>query len=502
MVRVNEIDKHLVADIVVGYYNRQNFRESQLLADRHSVRNKSRSSAAPQGLHHNMPGSGSGSSNNSDPEDDVDSPPPLAEPDGRCLPPSIDDNDRELAPSLQLRMPAMAQGGDSGILTLSLAEQRKERRRERRQAHQDRLRQQEAERESERRRMQADKERREREVARAVREAEDAERVRLLREAQEAENAAPVAARLMRTMQRKAAGAVAAAKLRVGGGTGSIVVDAGGGSTHQAVMTDAPADVYAPRHELRGKNHQLTDIASDGDNPPSGRRPSQVTFDKEELPGERPGDDRLEQRRRRNDGIVGGGGGGGGNLGRIPMPPDKRVRKGKSPTDREAGAAPTNDKKNRRQRPKKAAKAKADPPREGKDDTKPGAKTLPLSRAREKAAAAASAHDTVGGREGGKLTADTIVISAPSTAETRQQVRAEGADADLPRRKPSQERVGETRAVFVHRSSLVPSSVEGAAAGEAGEQTTGSVARAEAEAEVTRQRKKSTKGRVGSVLPT
>eukprot|EP00903_Cladosiphon_okamuranus_P020991 g19283.t1 len=210
MVRVNEIDQHLVADIIVGYYNRQRFRDSQLLADRHSVGSKIRSPATANRI---MRRSDSDGTKSNDPEETLENGSPHATaPNGLCFPPSLDDGDRELVPQLYLRTSTKPNAGGGEILTVSLAEQRKQRRRERRQAHQASLRQKEAERESERRRMRAEKERRDREVARAVREAEDAERVRLLREAQEAENAAPVAARLMRTMQRKAAGAVAAAK--------------------------------------------------------------------------------------------------------------------------------------------------------------------------------------------------------------------------------------------------------------------------------------------------
>lgn len=469
MVRVNEIDQHLVADVIVGYYNRQNFRDSELLAGRHSVGSKSRSPANANRIMRKT--DSSDGTNNSDPEEDLENGfLPAAAPDGLCFPASLDAGNRDLAPQLHLRTSTTPTAGSGEIVTQTLAEQRRERRREQRQAHQARLRQKEAERESERRRMRVDKARREREVARAVRDAEDTERVRLLREAQEAENAAPIAARLMRTMQRRAAGAVAAAKARAGAGAGVVAVAAGGVSTQQTMATGNPADDSPFGLELGEKNHQRTENAPDGDDLPTYRRPSQVRFDKEQLPiyG--------SNSREREDGPPAG--------------------------DRKVSVALTNASKKGRQWPQRGAKARAHPPPEGEDGTKPETTTPPLSRAREKAATAASATDTAGAGEAGKLGSDKVAMSTHQvTGAMPQQPSGAGADTDLRRRKPSEERVGEPRAVFVHRASMVASSIDGAAAWEeAVGQTGGSVA--EQEARASHVRRKSTKGRVGSVLPS
>lgn len=500
MVRVNEIDQHLVSDIIVGYYNRQNFRDSQLLADRHSMKSKTRSSASS---HRVMGTNDSDSTNNSDPEEDVRNVTPHAASDGLCFPLSVGDGGRELVPPLHLRTSGMAVGatrkpskdfavaedGGGEIMTLTLAERRRERRRERQQAHQERLRRKDAERESERRRMRADKALRDREVARAVREAEDAERVRLLREAQEAEDAAPVAARLIRTMQRKAAGAVAAAKSRAGAGADVVAATAGSGSSQRAMATGTPADDGPFRRERGEENHQQTQNGPEGEDLPVGRRPSQVTFDNEMVQVERSaGGSGLERGRRSNDGD-------GGNLGGTTMHVDNRVRKAKPPADEnKLGEALTNDSKKGRHRPKKGS------PSQGKDDTSPGATTPPLSRARERAAAAAAPTDALKDREGAKATSDVIVMSAPAEVATLQAEEA-GGDTDVRRRKPSQERVGEPRAVFMHRASIVPSSIDAPTSGEAARgEMPGSVTGEEAGA--IHQRRQGIKGRVGSVLPT
>lgn len=499
MVRVNEIDQHLVSDIVVGYYNRQHFRDSQLLADRHSLGPKSRSQAATKPILRRN--DSDANSSNSDPEEDAEDGSLQAAPDGLCLPPPLDDGDRELVPQLKLRTSTTPAGEGGENLTLTtVAGQRRERRRGRRQAHQDRIRTKQAEHESERRRMRADKERRDREVARAVREAEDAERVRLLREAQEAEDAAPVAARLMRTMQRKAAGAVAAAKARTAAAAGVAGGAEGGGSTQQAVGTGDPAYNNSRfRRDLTEKNHPLlAPNAPDEDEFPANRRPSQVRFDKEQRPLERSHGDGLELRRRSNDGD-------GRNLGGTTVKSEKRESKGEAPVDEgKVGAALTTDTKSRRQRPKKGSKAGADPPPEGNDATVVRATTPPFPRAREKAAAAASATITVSDMGGGNSTSDAVVASTLETAATLTpppQAKEARGDTDFRRRKPSEERVGEPRAVFMHRASMVPFSTDAAAAGEAASgQVAGAVAGEEAGA--THQRRRSTKGRVGSVLPT
>lgn len=340
MVRVNEVDRYLVADIIVGYYNRQNFRDSQLLADRHSSGSKPCSSVSTPSPHRIVPGGGSDSTDSSGQEEDVEIAAPQAAPDGLCFPLSLSDDDQELEPALHLRTSMIAargggkpsrdftgtEGGEGQIMKkLTLAEQRRDRRRQRRQVHQDRLRQNEAERQSERRRMRADRERRDREVARAVREAEDAERVRLLREAQEAENNAPIAARLMRTMQKKAAGAVAAAKSTAAAGAGVADIAAGGGPTRQTVAADTPAHDGSSRHEPGEKKPQQAPNMPGGDDFPADSRPSQVRFDKGEIPLEKSRGNDFERRRRSNDGDGGDFGGQG--------------KKGEPPADNKVGAA-------------------------------------------------------------------------------------------------------------------------------------------------------------------
>ena len=493
MVRVNEVDGYLVSDIVAGYYDRQHFRDSQLLADRHSAGPKSRGQAAIKPILRRND-SDDGNDSNSDSEEDAENGCLRAAPDGLCVPPSLADGDRELVPQLKLRMSTTPTGGAGEVMTLTVAEQRRERRRERRKAHQDRIRMKEAERESERRRMRADKERRDREVARAVREAEDAERVRLLREAQEAEDAAPVAARLMRTMQRKAAGAVAAAKARAGASAGvaAVVVDRVG-PTKEPVETGITADDYPFGSELMENDCQQAHSTADED---GGRRPSQVRFDKEKPPVliERPEGNGLAPRRR-------GSGGDGGNLGGATVKSDKRESKVEAPAEEGmVGAALAKGTRNRKHGPKKGAKA--DTERNGGMDS--AARTPPLARAREKAAAAVSAAITVGDSEGGKPEFDAAVTSTPGTAAppSPTQAREAGADTTLPKRKPSEERVGEPRAVFMHRASMVPSSTDAAAAGKAagGQVTTGTTGAGEA-AGATHQRSTSNRGRVGSVLP-
>lgn len=154
-----------------------------------------------------------------------------------------------------------------------------------------------------------------------------------------------------------------------------------------------------------------------------------------------------------------------------------------------------------RQRPEKGAKARADPLPKEKDRTVTGARTLPFSRAREKAAAAASASSpTLEIAEGSTLTSDPVVTPPPVKVATPPQARGEaGGHTDVGRRKPSQERVSEPRAVFLHRASIVPPSTDAPAAGEAAK-IAGSVAGEEAG--VIHQRRQSVKGRVGSVLST
>lgn len=611
MVRVSEKDRHLVADIIVGYYSRDNFRDSELLAERHGLGAKHPTTTTTLSSNRSDPrnGGGSGGTIHSEPEKEktnTNVAAPDAARDGLCF--SFDDDDddddgrREREPSFPLLAspsldPTTGEGGGGEIMTLTLAEKRRERRRERRHAHQEELRRKEAERQSERRRIRVAKEQRDREVARAVREAEDSERVRLLREAQEAEDAAPVAARLMRTMQRKAAAAVAAASSRavaaagVVEGRGGVAVAAEDGPTPQAVVSGILGNDLASSHGQRKKQQQKTYSAPGEADLTHDRRPSEVRFDQETTLGERPDGGDLERRRTSNEGVGGDIEGTIGNFEprtQYKEVSGKRGRKSHHETAsgnssgsfnnvtsasmgktrntvvKSGSSAPatvvtvagdeedstsikadphgqptvaTKARKKGRRKPKKReveegednswVKATGNQSPEGRTNIERAVASPPLSRARAKAAAAAAASapapaadadvafkDSKGGKPNESLEEKTILTSevvpagsglaAAETAEVSLPPQTAGiaGATNRPRRKPSEERVGEPRAVFTHRASLELFSADAAAAGETAGVSVTQRGTAGDGGGGSHQRRMSSKGRVGSVLPT
>lgn len=480
-------------------------------------------------------------------------------------------------------------------MTHTLSEKRRERRRERRHAHQEELRRKEAERVSERRRMRAENARREREVARAVREAEDAERVRLLREAQEAEDAAPVAARLMRTLQRKAAAAVAAASSKTAAvagvvqGWSGVAVAAEGGPTSDASASDILANDLAfshgqwKRQQEQQEQRQNENITPGDADLTHDRRTSEVRVHHETTLGGRSEGGEMGRRRTDSDGDGGDIGGATGHFERHTScekeAPGKQGRKeghhsavsgGSASSSQEAlrnklgesgssaliadvtalsdegegdtltvdttqPTAATNARKKGRWRPKKRGVVGREGNNWGKEteshspeertNAERHAASPPLSRARAKAAAAAAAapstvapatdtdadfKDSKGERPdhslekkstlGSEVAPAGVDLAAAATAAPLQpQSVGMGDMVDRPRRKPSEERVGEPRAVFTHRASLKLFTHDAAAARDAAGVA---VTTAGDKAVGNHQRRPSSKGRVGSVLPT
>lgn len=517
---MSEKDRYLVADIVVGYYSRQNFRDSKLLAERHGLRKKYRTQEASAQQHARRDErSGSDSDRDSDstnePSDNTGKL-AVANADGLCVP--CDDHDDVLGPPLSLKTSMMVVGGGGGggvdppagegrgggSRAPTLAERRRERRRERRQAHQEDVRRKEAERASERRRMRADKARRDREVARAVREAEDAERLRLLSEAQEAENAAAVPTRLLRTMQRKAAAAIAAVASGAGATAGVGVVDepakagtAGdlrlpGVNFSQITMLEEQRDNGGP--EQGGRGHQVSALGDRGDSP------------NKTMPATR-------RRSRKNVGhrlsawtataaLVDGNEGVTALALEAPNAvatdaPERGKRKTKSRETGEGRRGKTT--------------AAGHPVAEGQKKDR-GALPRPLPGTKAAQAGSVTAADVLVDaasqeRTGNKRTSHThgnvpqgeVEANLTAVSSLPNDVGVVGTTG-RPRRKPSDERAGEPRAVFTHRASSVILSTD---------EATGSGEAAGVLVEVGRggrngdshQRRASSKGRVGSVLP-
>ncbi len=550
---MNENDRFLVADIIVGYYSRENFGNSELLAERHGAKYLTRGRTLSSLVTNERGGGdggggggggGGGTTNNlGATTNGLGSCTADAITPGRLSAPSLfgdnyddddDDDDegsRELEPPLPL---AVAGGGgkrpgsrpdalEGGIMTPgSLAEQRRERRRERRRAHQDSLRRKEAERESERRRVQAERARRDREVARAVREAEEAERARLLREAREAEDAAPVAARLVRTMQRKAAEAVAAAKAKAAvvglEGRGGVAVAAEGGGPAQKGAGGVGGGVGGGSG---GGGTALMDRHGGGWD----RGSAVVHPDRQEDPAAALG-------------ILGGGStevaggreeGSHRSVGFDPSAPTEIISVG---GEREDGAANHaghhHPAKKGRRKPKVGVKAERDlPPGGGRgrgSAPADGNESSPaLSRARSRALAGASAAESVidskdragsksdssrdderfgAGASGDEAAPAKPQRSADVSAAGPSQPQSTGGTGEravLPRRKPSEERAGEPRAVFVHRASIENQS---AGAATAAVEAAGASTVTEYVGGGGGARRLSSKGRVGSVLPT
>ncbi|CAN0150103.1 unnamed protein product, partial [Pylaiella littoralis] len=531
MVRVSERDRYLAADVIVGYYSREGFRESKLLAERHGLGAKHPTTTSTLSSHHHDLQSSCGSPTHSGPEEETTKTNIATTADAAldvlCFPTHFDDDDddddddgdgREVetpsplltSPSLH---PATFEGSGGEIMTHTLSEKRRERRRERRHAHQEELRRKEAERVSERRRMRAENARREREVARAVREAEDAERVRLLREAQEAEDAAPVAARLMRTLQRKAAAAVAAASSKTAAvagvvqGRSGVAVAAEGGPTSDASASDILANDLAFSHGQWKRQQEQQEQ----------RQNENIT----------PGDADLTHDRRTSEVRVHhettlGGSGSSALIADVTALSDE----GEGDTltvDTTQPTAATNARKKGRWRPKKRGVVGREGNNWGKEteshspeertNAERHAASPPLSRARAKAAAAAAAApstDSKGERPdhslekkstlGSEVAPAGVDLAAAATAAPLQpQSVGMGDMVDRPRRKPSEERVGEPRAVFTHRASLKLFTPDAAAARDAAGVA---VTTAGDKAVGNHQRRPSSKGRVGSVLPT
>ncbi|CAM9967797.1 unnamed protein product [Ectocarpus sp. 4 AP-2014] len=509
IIRVSEKDRYLVADIVVGYYSRHNFRESTLLAERHGLRKK----------HQTQERSGSDSDRDSDSTSELvesTGSSTVANADGLCVP-CDDREDGSLEPPLSLKTsmmmvvggsgmdPSVGEGRGGGSRTPTMAERRRERRRERRQAHQEDVRRKEAERESERRRMRADKARRDREVARAVREAEDAERLRLLSEAQEAENAAAVPARLLRTMQRKAAAAIAVVASGAGVTAdyrGVVGEPAKAGTTldrrvpgvnlrEKPVLEEERRDGGGSEQERKG--HQIS-VLGDGDGSPSKTN--------------------MTATRRRSRKAVGHG---------LPATPANAARADDNEEvtalegETQHAVATEEPKKGKRKtksqeaseggRGRTTAAGHPDVERHNKER---GALPPPLPGTTAQAGSAVAvtaANVALPERSGNKRTslsrghsnvpqgeANLTAVSSPP-----KDVGMDGTTG-RPRRKPSEERVGEPRVVFTHRASAILPTDEATGSGEAaGVLVEGG--RGERNGD-SHQRRASSKGRVGSVLPS
>ncbi|CAN0282227.1 unnamed protein product, partial [Ectocarpus fasciculatus] len=525
IVRVSEKDRYLVADIVVGYYSRENFRESKLLEERHSLRKNHRAQASTQ-QHSSRRDERSGSDSDSDstngPVENTGNL-TVANTDGLCVP-CDDHGDGSLEPPLTLKTsmmvggagadPSALEGGGRGRRVPTPAERRRERQRERRQAHQEDVRRKEAERESERRRMRADKARRDREVARAVREAEDAERLRLLIEAQEAENNAPVPTRLLRTMQRKAAAAIAAvasgAAAATADGRGVVDGPAKAGTTgdrrlpevsfsQKPTLIEEQSDGGGP--EQGGKCLQVS-VLGDGDDSPSKttetatRRPSRKDV------GHRLSASTATAALGVDNEEVAALAGEAQNTVAADAPKQGK-RKTKS---REAGEGG-------RGRTKAAGRPVAErhnKDRANKDDR--GALSRPGSTAQAGSATAADVFvdASLQERSGNKRTSHTRGHgNAPQGEVEANLTAASSPPSDVggvvvgttgrPRRKPSEERAGEPRAVFTHRASATLPTDEATGGGEAaGVLVEGGRGGRHGESH---QRRASSKGRVGSVLP-
>lgn len=219
---MNEHDRRLVADIIVGYYSRETFQNSELLAKRYGLAPPAPTSSAPTAALITTNDSDRPENSNSDYARHVEA----YEAWDSVEPYPVANASLEHQPTLPLLTPTTADGIEnnleSGVVQGTtgvgpLAELRRRRRRERREAHQDTLRRKAEERESERRRLQVEEERRAREVERAVFEAESAERARLVREAEDADNAASLVKRLFHTLQGRATASAAADGTVIGG---------------------------------------------------------------------------------------------------------------------------------------------------------------------------------------------------------------------------------------------------------------------------------------------
>lgn len=238
-IRVKERDRRLVADVVVGYYSRDGFQKSELLAERYGLSatastiaaaSKTTDSAEPHTRNFpndsNIVDNASSGGNEDGLEGEK-----LAcnrrdrdgafksSPERRCSSFENRDTDERLESALpsvipRLHIRGVDNGHDKSVDSsriaegiegpCPLAELRRFHRRERRHAHQDVIRRKVDERESETRRLRAVRDQRAREAARAATEAGAAERIHELQLAEKAEKAAPWAKRLFRTMRRKA----------------------------------------------------------------------------------------------------------------------------------------------------------------------------------------------------------------------------------------------------------------------------------------------------------
>ncbi|CAM9410853.1 unnamed protein product [Ectocarpus sp. 13 AM-2016] len=519
IIRVSEKDRYLVADIVVGYYSRQSFRESKLLAERHGLRKKHQTQESPHQHSRRDERSGIDSDRDSDSTNEpVENTGSLtvANANGLCVP-CDDHEDGSLEPPLRLKTsmmiavggggvdPSAVEGGGGGSRTPTMTERRRERRRERRQAHQEDVRRKEAERESERRRMRADKARRDREVARAVREAEDAERLRLLSEAQEAENAAAVPARLLRTMQRKAAAAIAA----VASGAGATAD--GRGVVGEPAKDGTARDRRVPEANF-SKKPVLGEERLDGGGPEQERKGRQLSVlgDGDDSPSKT----NLTATRRRSRKAIGHG---------LPatsanaaLADDNEEVTALAGETQHAVAAEVPKKGKRKTKSREASEGgrerttAAGHPDVERHNKERGALPPPLPGTTAQAGsavAATAANVALPERSGNKRTSHSRGhIKVPQGEANLTAVSSPPKDVGMggttgrPRRKPSEERVGEPRAVFTHRASAILPTDEATGSGEAaGVLVEGGKGGGNRDSH---QRRASSKGRVGSVLPS
>lgn len=183
-MRVNERDRHLVSDIIVGYYSREKFSHSELLAKRYALSPSNAMITSgtldPAAKHFRSSTEPSCNSNNKPEDYDDDNAHGLEQPLPSMMSITVMD-----AHSTGRASSAKGGAGTAGYGSASgnndaLALARRQAKRERRNAHQVAIRRKAEERENARRRLLVEKERRDREVARAVAVSEAESRARLI----------------------------------------------------------------------------------------------------------------------------------------------------------------------------------------------------------------------------------------------------------------------------------------------------------------------------------
>lgn len=206
--RVHEREQRLVTGIIIGYYDRDGFKDSELLA-------KSYGLAPPSPRLLTTPSSTTTRKADGKLIDDADNVDDSVEENDAQLETSSSDTRKDCTAPPLLRMGGIGGGGiqdwgaGHGNVRIIPMASRRSRRKERQLEHQESILRKQEERRSVRRRFQIEKERRARDIVRRRSEAAAYKKARLLHEAQEAANFAPVVERVLRGLQRKTATVVA-----------------------------------------------------------------------------------------------------------------------------------------------------------------------------------------------------------------------------------------------------------------------------------------------------